>query len=182
MSVWGIITTVLGIAGGLVVLITFAASLWTARGSNQRQLRQRLRDQLRDMKSACDCYFQRGGWEEVGRMPQFSIRALSDIRDDGLISPNRAHIAGLKAVLHEIRGRSDFSIPLEAVGREEHDRLKETNNRRLRIAFETLDNATSQYQRALGKMDNAGLGGYWTYTVYRFVPPHRGMLARLLRA
>ncbi len=161
----------LGIATAVTGLITFGASLWTARSSHQRQLRDRLRKQLREMDLACLVYLQCEGWETVDRSPKFSFQALDQVHEDGLISPGRSHLERLKSILRDVRDRSTLQLPpTNALGAEQHAALTAENTRRLRIGFETLREATQEYLRALGKMDNAGLGGYWTYLRYRFIP------------
>jgi hypothetical protein len=179
LAEWASIATI------AAVPITAIGIWFTGRGAvnaRQRELRDRLRKQLRGMEQGCDAYFQRAGWQQIERMPQYSPQKLKEIQVDGLLSPNRAHIAGLKALLHEVSGRSRMNPPLAALGREEYDRLVAVNQARLRQAFESLDTGVQQYLRALGKMDRGGFIGYWTYIVYRFIPPRKGLLARLIRA
>lgn len=170
MSVVETVAAGLVIATGVTTLITFGFSFWTARSGNQRQLRDRLRKQLREMNLACLVYFQHEGWETVDRSPQFSFQALDQIHEDGLISPSGSHIERLKAILRGVRDRADIQLPHEALGPELHAELTANNQARHRIAFESLETAAQQYLRALGRMDNAGLGGYWTYLRYRFIP------------
>ncbi|MBE5451227.1 Uncharacterised protein [Mycobacteroides abscessus subsp. abscessus] len=169
MSV-SMVTSVLGIATGVTGLIAFAASFLTARSANQRQLRDRLRKQLRETSLACLVYFQREGWETVDRAPQFSFQALDQIHEDGLISPSRSHIERLKSILRDVHGRSTLQLSKAAHGPELHAQLTAENQRRLGIGWESLDMDSQKYLRALGKMDNHGLGGYWTYLRYRFIP------------
>ncbi len=164
------VTTGLGIATGAAGLIAFILSFVTARSANQRQLRDRLRKQLREMNLACVVHFQRDGWTEVDRSPQFSFQALDQIHEDGLISPSRSHIERLKSILRDIRGRSTLELPKQALGPELHTQLTAENERRLRIGFESLDADSQRYLRALGKMDNGGPGGYCTYLRYRIIP------------
>ncbi|MGV0777719.1 hypothetical protein [Mycolicibacter kumamotonensis] len=154
----------------MTTLISFGFSFWTARSGNQRQLRERLRKQLREMNLACLIYFQREGWEAVDRSPKFSFQALDQIHEDGLISPSHSHLERLKAILRDIRGRAQTQLPRDALGIELHAELTANNEARHRIAFKTLDADSQKYLRALGKMDNAGVGGYWTYLRYRFIP------------
>lgn len=84
MNVVQTVTVGLGIATGVAGLITFVVGFVTARSANQRQLRDRLRKQLREMNLACVVYFQREGWEAVNRSPQFSFQALDQNHEDGL--------------------------------------------------------------------------------------------------
>ncbi|GAB4700786.1 hypothetical protein MOKP118_42850 [Mycobacterium avium subsp. hominissuis] len=161
---------ILGIVVGVIAVITFAASFWTARSGNQRQLRERLREQLREMKLAATVFLQHDGWEEARRSPKFSFDVLDQICEDGLLSPGKSHIERLKAILRDVRGRSTLTLPKDALGADEHAKLTAENERRLKVAFERLDVESRKYLAALGKMDNAGLGGYWTYLRYRFIP------------
>ncbi|BBX25998.1 hypothetical protein [Mycolicibacterium alvei] len=170
MSVVQTVAAGLGIATGVTGLITFGTSFVTARSSNQRQLRDRLRKQLREMNLACLVYFQHEGWEVVDRSPQYSFQALDQIHEDGLISPSRSHLERLKWILRDVRGRSTLQLSKAAHGAELHAKLTAENQRRLGIAWESLDTDSQKYLRALGKMDNHGLGGYWTYLRYRFLP------------
>lgn len=164
------VTTVLGIATSVVGLITFGVSFFNARGEKQRELRDRLRKQLREMNLACLVHFQREGWETVDRAPQFSLQALDQIHEDGLISPNHSHIERLKSILRDVRGRSTLQLSKAAHGPELHNQLTAENQRRLGIGWESLDADSRNYLKALGKMDNHGLGSYWTYLRYRFIP------------
>lgn len=150
-------------------VITFFFSFWTARSDNQQKLRDRLRAQLREISLACHVYFQREGWEAVNRPPQFSFQALDQIHEDGLISPNRSHIERLKSILRDLRRRTELRLPKEAMPADEVARLMAENEHRSEIAFESLDADAKKYLRALGKMDNAGLAGYWTYLRYRLI-------------
>ena len=170
MNVVQTVTAGLGIATGVAGLITFVVGFVTARSANQRQLRDRLRKQLREMNLACVVYFQREGWEAVNRSPQFSFQALDQIHEDGLISPSRSHIDRLKSILRDVRGRAQIHLSPQAFRPELHAELTANNEARHRIGFESLDADAQKYLRALGKMDNAGLGGYWTYLRYRFIP------------
>lgn len=160
---------ILGIVIAVIGIITFVASFWTARSGNQRQLRETLREQLREMKLAAAVFLQHEGWDEVRRSPKFSFDALDQIREDGLISPGKSHIERLKAILRDVRGRSTLTLSKDALGAEEHAKLTAENERRLKVAFEHLDVESRKYLAALGKMDNAGLGGYWTYLRYRLL-------------
>lgn len=171
MSVVEMVATGLGIAAGVTGLIGLLCQLLDCPQWQSAQLRDRLRKQLREMNLACLVYFQREGWEAVNRPPQFSFQALDQIHEDGLISPSRSHLERLKSILRDIRGRGDLQLSRQAFPPELHAELTGNNERRYRIAFESLDTAAQQYLRALGKMDNAGLGGYWTYLRFRFVPP-----------
>jgi hypothetical protein len=90
MSILQMVTTGLGIATGATALITFGASFWTARSGNQRQLRDRLRVQLREMDLLCHAHLQQEGWEAINRPPKVSVQALDQINQDGLISPSRS--------------------------------------------------------------------------------------------
>lgn len=160
---------ILGITVGLISVITFVASFWTARSVNQRQLRERLREQLREMKLATTVFFRHDGWEEVRRSPKFSFDALDEIGEDGLLSPGKSHIERLKVILRDIRGRSTLTLSKDALGAEMHAELTAENERRLKVAFEHLDVESRKYLAALGRMDNAGLGGYRTYLRYRYI-------------
>lgn len=156
-----IVSTVVAIPA----LITFVASFWTARGSNQRVLRERLRTQFREMELACLVHFEREGWQAVRRNPTFSLQALEQIHQDGLLSPSHSHVARVVEALRDIRDRTHVQIPQLPEG---HDLpLRAENARRQEVAWELLDADVHKYLRALGKMDNAGLGGYWTYLRYR---------------
>lgn len=119
---------------------------------------------------ACLVHFQREGWEVVDRSPQLSFQALDQIHEDGLISPSHSHIERLKSILRDLRGRTTVQLSKQALGADEHAKLTAENQRRLRNAFESLDADSQKYLRALGKMDNHGLGGYWTYLRYRYIP------------
>ncbi|OLO98691.1 hypothetical protein BVU76_29590 [Mycolicibacterium porcinum] len=169
MSVVQMVATGLGIATGVTGLLGFVLGFVTARSSNQRQLRDRLRKQLREMNLACLVHFQREGWEVVDRSPQFSFQALDQIHEDGLISPSRTHLERLKWILRDVRDRSTLQLSKQALGPEQHAILTAENQRRLGIGWESLDADSQKYLRALGKMDNHGLGGYWTYLHYRFI-------------
>lgn len=170
MSVVQIVTTGLGIATGATALFTFGASFWTARSGNQRQLRDRLSKQLREMDLLCHVRLQREGWEAINRQPQVSIQALDQIHQDGLISPSRSHINRLKAIVRDIHGRARIHLPREALSPEQYSQLTAENERRIEKGFHSLDADTQKYLGALGKMDNHGLGGYWRYLRYRFFP------------
>lgn len=166
--------TVVGIAVGAASLITFGASFWTARGRNQRDLRERLRKQLRAMNLLCTVLLQRDGWAAVNPAPQVSPQALDQISDDGLLSPRRSHLEWLKSIVFEIYDRSDVKLPgPPALSEEEYNRGTATNERRRLRAVEILEGDALVYLRALGKMDNAGPFGYFTYLRYRIFPPHR---------
>jgi hypothetical protein len=170
MSVVQMTTTGLGIATAAAALFTFGASFWTARSGNQRQLRDRLRKQLREMDLLCHVRLQREGWEAIDRPPQVSVQALDQIHQDGLISPSRSHINRLKAIVRDIHGRAGIRLPREALSPEQYADMTAENGRRIQKGFDILDADTQKYLRALGKMDNHGLGGYWTYLRYRFFP------------
>ncbi len=160
-----IVSTVVAVTA----VITFIASFWTARSANQRALRDRLRKQLREINLACHVYFQREGWQAVDHNPQFSFQALDQIHEDGLLSPSRSHVKRLKSILRDLRGRTELRLPKQALSANEIARLATENELRSHIAFKSLDADAQKYLRALGKMDNAGLGGYWTYLRYRLI-------------
>lgn len=170
MDVMENIGTVLGVVTGLISVVAFFAGLWTARSGNQRELRERLRQQLRGMEIACILYFQREGSDAIREAPKFSYQALDHIHDDGLISPSRTHIRYLKHVLRDVQGRQSLRLPEIALDPKTTASLYAENQRRLKVAFEKLDEASHRYVRAIGKMDNAGLGGYFVYLRYRFLP------------
>ena len=111
MTVVQMVTTGLGIAVGVTGLITFGASLRTARSGNQRDLRDRLRKQLREMNLGCLVHLKRGGWQAVNRMPQFSCQGLDQVHQDGLLSPGRSHIERLKRILRDIRDSQEAMVP-----------------------------------------------------------------------
>jgi hypothetical protein len=169
MSGMQIVAAVLSIATGITGLITFFVSFWTARSDNQRRLRDRLRKQLESMEMLCHLHAQREGWEAIREPPQVSVQELDRIHRDGLISPSGSHIKRLHWIVRDIHGRSRLNLPQTALSREEFATLTAENERRLKIGFSTLDTEAQKYLKALGKMDNHGLGGYWTYLRYRFV-------------
>jgi hypothetical protein len=76
----------------------------------------------------------------------------------------------LKAIVRDIHGRARISLPREALSPEQYTDMTAENERRIRKGFDILDADTQKYLRALGKMDNHGLGGYGTYLRYRFIP------------
>lgn len=158
-----------GIAA-LALLATFVVSFVTARSANQRTLRERLRQQLRQMDLACYVHFRREGWEAIRKPPQYSFHALDQIHQDGLLSPNRAHIERIKKTLRELRNSQEaLAAPAEDI----FAVPSEVAKARVDGAFENLSSVVPVYLRALGKMDNAGFGGYWTYLRYRLAPPGR---------
>lgn len=163
------------IAGVVIaVAVPFTVGFFTARGTNQRTLRERLRQQLREMRLACHMYLQKEGWDKVNRQPAFSFQELDQIWEDGLISPKRGHLEWLKSILREVVGRPEVKLPpREILGAEEYDRLTKVNERRLHRAVEILDEDSQAYLCALGRMDNAGLAGYFTYLRYRLLPPRQ---------
>jgi hypothetical protein len=174
VSTLQLVATIVGVAVGVVGLITFGASFWTARGRNQRDLRDRLRKQLRSMNLLCIVLLQQDGWEEVSPAPQVSPQALDQISDDGLLSPKRSHLQWLKSIVREIHDRSHVDLPgPPTLSQEEYNRLTATNERRRLRAVEILEADALLYLRALGKMDNVGPFGYFTYLRYRILPPHR---------
>lgn len=158
----------LSIATGLAGLITFGASFWTARSGNQRQLRDRLRTQLREMDLLCHLHLQREGWEAINRAPQVGVKSLEQIHQDGLISPSRSHLDRLDSIVRDIHGRARLDLPRQELSKVQYGNLMAENERCMNIAFARLDADVHRYLRALGKMDNHGLGGYWTYLRYRF--------------
>ena len=112
-------------------------------------------------------YFQREGWQAVDHNPQFSFQALDEIHEDGLAS--RSHVKRLKSILRDLRGRTELRLPKQALSANEIARLATENELRSHIAFKSLDADAHKIVRALGKMDNAGLGGDWTYLRYRLI-------------
>lgn len=164
--------TIIGAAvPALALLVGLVTSFVKARSGNQRGLRDRLRQQLRQMDLACYVYFKREGWEAVKPPPQYSFHALEQIHQDGLLSPNRAHIERIKKMLREIRDSQTamFARPTDSIFSEPSP----DQQARLHRAFEDLNSMTQAYLRALGKMDNTGVGGYWTYLRYRVTPVWR---------
>ncbi|ASW91276.1 hypothetical protein [Mycobacterium marseillense] len=163
--------TIIGtVIAALALTATLLISFLTARGANQRGLRDRLRQQLRAMDLACHVHFKREGWRAVNPMPQFSIQALDHVYQDGLLSPGRSHIEMLKAVLREIRNSLEAT---ESPGDDIFRGPSPIDKARFDRALEDLGSVAEVYLRALGKMDNTGVGGYWTYLRYRFAPIRR---------
>lgn len=171
-----VVGALLGIATGVVGLITFITSFWTARGDNQRALRERLRQQLRQMDIACHVYFRREGWTAVTQSPTFSFQALDQIHEDGLLSPSKSHVRRLTEILGEMRSlQESLSTPptLDSIFATTPPEVRRDIDRRMNIAFSVLDRDSHRYLRAIGKMDNAGLGGYSTYLRYRLIRARR---------
>jgi hypothetical protein len=153
------------ITGSAIGAVTFGFSFYTARSQNQQALRERLRKQLRKMALVSHVHLKRDGWEAINPQPQVSLQELDHIRQDGLLSPSLSHIERLKSIIHAIR---ELSLHLDPRRGGTATAMFEAD-RAIKLAFETLDVDADKYLRALGKMDNAGLGGYWTYLRYKFV-------------
>ena len=123
---------------------------------------------LREMNLGCLVHLKREGWQAVNRMPQFSCQGLDQVHQDGLLSPGRSHIERLKRILRDIRDSQEAMVP--TMEKSIFSQPTDAEKARLQDAFEVLEADSEAYLRALGKMDNAGLGGYWTYLRYRFIP------------
>lgn len=133
------ITTWLGIAVGAATLFTFIASFWTARSGNQRQLRDRLRKQLREMDLLCHLRLQREGWEAINRPPQVGVQALDQIHQDGLISPSHSHLGRLMAIVRDLHGRAGIQLPRQELSSEQYAGMTAENERRIQKSVDTLD-------------------------------------------
>jgi hypothetical protein len=157
------------IVGTAVALLALWLSVRTARSNHQRELRKRLRDQLRDINVACDMYFGRDFSNAVNKPPKYSPQAIRQIRQDGLLSPNSAHIERLESLLLELFDVTHVGGQLVShIDGEEYDQYMAQNRHRLENTLTELDVRSKDYLTALGQMDN---GNFVTYLRYRFLAP-----------
>lgn len=159
---------------GVPLLISFV----TARSTTQRGLRDQLRKQLRGLDLICHVHLRREGWQAVNPMPTISLQALDHIYQDGLLSPCYSHIEAVQDLLRDVHRRIEAvdTPPPDAESIFQAPAPRDTA--RVDQAMEALSSAARSYLRAIGKMDNAGVGGYFTYLRYRFDLPWRQPLAK----
>lgn len=126
--------------------------------------------QLREVELACQLAIKEKRAQVARRRPEYSLEELREISQDGLISPSRTHITRIADALLDIRARVRLDLP--PLPAEQLAKLKDENQRRIEVAWKTLDSDSQRYLSALGRMDKAGPGGYWTYLRYRVRPAH----------
>lgn len=157
-------------ASAVIALLALLLNSWRkSRGNSQRQLRDRLRDELRPISVFCDIYFNRNFPQAVREAPKYRPDAIKQIREDGLLSPSSAHLERIEALLREYFDLTHVGGQFRrTVSREEYDRYMADNRARLANVITELDGRSKDYLEALGRMNN---GRYSTYVRYRLIPP-----------
>lgn len=171
-----------GIAAAGAAVLTLYFDLRRGRAQHQKELRERLRGQLRSILAFCVAFTNHVNAKGLTHTEalstskvQTAMKELEDIRQDGLISPNGPHIDAVYSLLSEmwvliplIDPSERFEVPMTE---EQYGKWFRNNIARLLHASIGLEIYVDKYLTALGKMDRAGLTGYLVFQRYRFFKP-----------